>query len=156
MSPHHDQKLWPLSGKRTLTAICLTGDHETHAFWTGCKRLIPTRSKRFIEWLKGLSSFSNSEQEQANGLLSHLNGSSKFLNRYAKGLSSIHRRLSLKTSALQNRLTSSPGMKLLLHHIDNNYCLQTHISIWDCSISKNYIGETPRLWWKFLDKMHIA
>ena len=46
----------------------------------------------------------------------------------------------------------SPGMKLLLH----NYCLQTHISIWDCSFSQNYMVETPQLWWKFLDKMHSA
>ena len=39
----------------------------------------------------------------------------------------------------------SPGMKLLLHRINNNYCLRTCISIWDCNFSKNYIRKTPQL-----------
>ena len=39
----------------------------------------------------------------------------------------------------------SPGMKLLLHCIDNNYCLRMRISIWDHNFSNNYIGKIPRL-----------
>ena len=38
----------------------------------------------------------------------------------------------------------SPGMKLLLHRIDKNYCLQTRILTWDCNVSKNYIKQAPR------------
>ena len=42
----------------------------------------------------------------------------------------------------------SPGMKLLLYLINNNYCLWTCISIWDCNFSKHYIRKTPWLYWK--------
>ena len=48
-------------------------------------------------------------------------------------------------------------MKLLLHRINNNYCLRTCISIWDCNFSKNYIRKTPELCSKFFkSKMHSA
>ena len=46
-------------------------------------------------------------------------------------------------------------MKLLFHHIDNNNCLLTRISIWDCNFFKTTSGK-PRLCWKlFKNKMII-
>ena len=45
----------------------------------------------------------------------------------------------------------SPGMKLLLHLINHNYCLRTRVSIWDCNFSKNYIDCIESF---FKNKMH--
>ena len=98
-----------------------------------------------------------SESLTQTGLLTHLNGSSKFPNGNPKWLRGLHWQLSLQTTALHNRPSSfSWNETSIASYQKYNYCLRTHTSIWDLNFLKNYIRKMPRVWWKFLNKMHSA
>ena len=132
-----------------------------------------TRLNGFIEQLNGLLSFLNGERmierlthpfkwvyrktEQVIKFFEQLTQKGKWLTNQFKRLIKIFKWVPQMTERLTQTIISqnmshftrgcpvSPGMKLLLHHINNNYCLRTCISIWDCNFSKNYIRKTPHL-----------